>query len=169
MVLRRTSCIFCSYIYLEWKYQSGSAGEYRIGSQSNKKSSKRKSKSKSSYENNGMDYAEPGKDVVYVPDLKYYDPKEFGIKDNSDTLNMKPNGTEKFAEYAKVMKLKDDEASTLSEDSNIVIATTRSNASTPLPIETPSTEHENIIKSGNDSVSIASVRDFRHPKYGDIV
>ena len=169
MVLRRTSCIFCSYIYLEWKYQSGSAGEYRIGSQSNKKSSKRKSKSKSSYENNGMDYAEPGKDVVYVPDLNYYDPKEFGIEDNSDTLNMKPNGTEKFAEYAKVMKLKDDEASTLSKDSNIVIATTRSNASTPLPIETPSTEHENIIKSGNDSVSIASVRDFRHPKYGDIV
>ena len=112
---------------------------------------------------------EPGKDVVYVPDLKYYDPKEFGIKDNSNTLNMKPNGTEKFAEYAKVMKLKDDETSTLSQDSDIVIATTRSNASTPLPIETPSIEHENIIKSDNDSGSIASVRDFRHPKYGDNV
>ena len=168
MVPSCISCIFC-YIYLEWKHHSGSAREYRIGSQNNRKSSKRKSKSKSSYENSGMDYAEPGKDVVYVPDLKYYDPKEFGIEDNSDTLNMKPNGTEKFAEYAKVMKLKDDESNTISQDSDTVTATTRSNVPTPLPIESPLIEREKIIGSDNDSDSIASVRDFHHPKYGNIV
>ena len=161
--------LFFVHIYLEWKYQSGSSREYRIGSKSNKRSSKRKSKSTSSYENSGVDYVEPSKNVVYDPDLKYYDPKEFGIGDNSDTLNMKPNGTEKFAEYSKVIKLKDDETNTLSQDSDTVIATTRSNVSTPLPIESPSIEHKNTIKSDNDSDSIASVRDFPHREYGNIV